>query len=181
MTPTIRKLGPMAAATMAVLASASALAIESDRREMTTAAGACVPSMPTTDPVRHRVGGLRNAGTEPVYVICSLEAEWQSGGGVSKEGAYYAGVKLRNTGTEAVTGQCVLHTGYSETSTATTQGAFVQTMGIAAGDEYEFDFSASSYLEGEGNEFATPTFICKLNQKVELIYVIRQFEETIGA
>jgi hypothetical protein len=157
-----------------LLAATAALA--EGRDELIQAPGACVGNFPT-DNVRNRVGGVRNADVVPLYIICSMSGDWEATDG--HRPSYNVAVRLYNAGEVEVTAQCTLHTGYGSSSTSTNQGAFVQTAPIAAGDELWFEFAASDYLDNE--LFTNASFICKLNQKVEVQYVYRYYDEDVGA
>jgi hypothetical protein len=154
-----------------------ATAAMQSRQDLLQAPGACVSGMPT-DNIRHRVGGTRNAGTDALYVICSMPGDYgDDGSGVHN---HFVSVRLSNTGNTPVTGQCTLHTGYSISSTATSQGAFSQTASIGAFETHWFDFEVADYLD-PGSQWAEPTFICKLNQKVEVMYMYKSYDEEIGS
>jgi hypothetical protein len=167
----------LAGACVALLAASAAQALEAQRIDLTGASGACVPTLPS-DPVRYRVGGLRNAGNEDIYVICGMIGDWREGGtGVAGASDVY----IRVTNTDAVerSTQCTLHAGYSSNSTSTTQGAFAQAKAIAPGMHWEFTFTAATVVDGD--EWATATFICRLPPKSEISYVMREYSEWIGA
>ena len=148
------------------------------RNDLIQAPAACVSGMPT-DPIRNRVGGVRNAGTEPLYLLCGFAADYH-GDYSFGAGTSYIAVRVSNTGPTTATVQCVLHTGWATSSTTTNQGSFVQSQGVLAGNDYWFEFSAGAYLE-PGETWANPTVICKLNQKVEVMYLYRDYHEEIGA
>jgi hypothetical protein len=169
-----RAIGTLAVA--ALLTSATASALEMQRQELIQAPGACAASVPTDD-VRNRVGGVRNAGTIAVYVICAMPGDWY--GHVNEMGASRFGILLRNTGTATANAQCILHGGLPNTSTTTDFGSFSQTENIGPGSSTQFQFDADDYLD-PGVEFPNPTIICKLNQKVEVVYMYRMYDEPIG-
>jgi hypothetical protein len=154
---------------------ADAAATQSLRREVVQAAGICVSGAPTDD-VRHRVGGLRNAGTEALYVICSFGGEYDKD---STESKNMVAIQVLNTGPATVTGQCVLHPGYPTTSSTTSEGSYVQTKSLAPGEQHIFQFNASDYVDPEDG-FGTPNIVCKLNQRVELQWIQANHYEEIG-
>ena len=153
-----------------------ACALEISRVDLTQSPGACVPTLPS-DPVRYRVGGLRNAGASDIYVICGMRAPWHTSGGDGATGAY---LRVRNTGTVDAAVQCTLHAGYSVNSTATSQGSWSKARVVGPSTNYEFDFSAVDAL-GPDEQFATPTFLCRLPPKTEVQYVLREYKENVGA
>jgi hypothetical protein len=174
----IHKLVASAACATTLLAAAMQVAaVDAPRNDMVTSAGACVPAN-RTDDVVYRVGGVRNSGTEPIFVVCGMQADWR--GSPEYDNATEVAITVTNKGTDIVDTTCTLFAGYSYSEEGTSGGSFPEFAELTPGEVREFLFDPVDLL-GEGAEFGTPTFLCSIGPKVEINFVRRNFAERVGS
>lgn len=167
-------LGILVAATSAAAPVAKAASVYRDASVM--AAGACQPFVPTTQ-VRFNASGITNAGTTPIYVVCSLiGAPSHSESTIDDGRAGYIGLVATNGTGSAQSITCSARPG-RVVGGINLQLASTKSSAIDPGTGMLLSWYANQDFSKAG--LASANFTCALNPGMTINYIEMTYAESI--
>ena len=137
---------------------------------------ACTPVTPTAS-LRSYVSGLRNAGTESVYITCGLKDSYVGNpAGGTGTGVLLASAWFKNFGATPVIVKCVLYSGPANDGVNFPGGSFPASISIDAYSYRRVRWDPGALL-GDGAAFANISLSCSLPSNTSLSYIDETFGE----
>ena len=142
-------------------------------------ANACVANS-TTTVLRFAVTGVRNAGTENVYVTCGVNGD-ADGSDIYHVGTGSTGgaVGFRNTTTAAVVVKCTMYPGSTSSGSVASMSSYPRSATVPADAYRQLSWSAIGLPE-IGERFANMNISCSLPPGVILTTIYDTYDQQVG-